>query len=481
VKVCLINPPYLPLYSRAQRSPAVTRSGTLYYPLWLAHAGALLEAADYPVTMIDAPARGLDEDQTLDEATTGDPVLVVIDTSTPSIDSDLRFAQRIRERLPHCFIAATGTHVTALPEEALNRCPELDAVVVGEYDETVHDLAAALESGAPLPAVPGLALRGEDGGVISTEPRPPIADLDALPFVSTFYHRHLEPAHYFNPNSLYPMLTLVTSRGCPHSCSFCLYPQTTMGRRLRTRSPENVVEELKYIKRHFPEVRGLFFEDDTFTLGSKRVAALCEAMLAAEIDIPWTANARADVPADLLRLMKRAGCRQVCVGFESGAPASLAFIKKNLDTGRMHQFVQDARKAGILVHGCFIVGFPGETIEDLEGTYQLAAGLRPDTAQFYPVMVYPGTTAYEHYRSAGLLETEDYAQWLDETGQHNCVISTGSVSGARLVSFCNQARRRFYLRPRYLAYKAWQTVSDPGEAVRNFKALKTFVRYLFKG
>jgi anaerobic magnesium-protoporphyrin IX monomethyl ester cyclase len=481
VKVCLINPPYLPLYSRAQRSPAVTRSGTLYYPLWLAHAGALLEAAQFLVTMIDAPARGLDEAATLDEASAGDPLLVVVDTSTPSIANDLRFVERVKDRLPHCFIAATGTHVTALPHEALEQCPALDAVVVGEYDETVRDLAVALEQGSDRMTVPGLALRDPDGVPVTTQTRQPIADLDGLPFVSVFYRRHLVPAHYFNPNSLYPMLTLITSRGCPHSCSFCLYPQTTMGRRLRTRSPENVVEELHYIKRHFPEVRGLFFEDDTFTLGSKRVAALCEAILAAGIDIPWTANARADVPADLLQLMKRAGCRQVCVGFESGAPASLAFIEKKLDTARMHRFVKDARKTGILVHGCFIVGFPGETPADMERTWRLAAALRPDTAQFYPVMVYPGTTAYEHYRSEGLLETEDYALWLDETGQHNCVISTGSVGGAELVAFCNRARRRFYLRPRYLMYKAWQTVTSPGEAVRNVKALKTFARYLFRG
>jgi len=481
MKVSLINPPYLPLYSRAQRSPAVTRSGTLYYPLWLAHAGALLEASDFPVTMVDAPARGLDRAATLEGAAVGDPGLVVIDTSTPSIGSDFEFAALMRERLPHSFIAATGTHVTALPAEALEQCPALDAVVVGEYDETVRDLAVVLAEKGDRTAVPGLLLRGADERSVDTGPRPPIADLDALPFVSAFYRRHLAPEHYFNPNSLYPMLTLVTSRGCPHSCSFCLYPQTTMGRRLRTRSPENVVEELLYIKRYFPEVRGLFFEDDTFTLGSRRVAALCEAMIAAGIDIPWTANARADVSAELLALMKRAGCRQVCVGFESGAPASLAFIEKKLDTDRMHRFVREARKIGILVHGCFIVGFPGETAEDLEGTYRLAATLRPDTAQFYPVMVYPGTTAYEHYRAEGLLETEDYARWLDETGQHNCVISTGHVGGAELVAFCNRARRRFYLRPRYLLYKAWQTVSDPGEAVRNIKALKTFVRYLFRG
>ncbi|MFN2168339.1 MAG: B12-binding domain-containing radical SAM protein, partial [Anaerolineae bacterium] len=289
MKVSLINPPYLPLYSRAQRSPAVTRSGTLYYPIWLAHAGALLEASGFLVTMTDAPARGLDEAAAIDEAADGDPVLVLLDTSTPSIKSDLAFAASVRERLPHCFIAAAGTHVTALPGEALDQCPALDGVVVGEYDETVRDLATALAQGADLDAVPGLALRGGNGGAVLNEPRRPIDDLDALPFVSAFYRRHLVPAHYFNPNSLYPMLTLVTSRGCPHSCSFCLYPQTTMGRRLRTRSPENVVEELRYIKRHFPEVRGLFFEDDTFTLGSQRVAALCEAILAAGIDIPWTA------------------------------------------------------------------------------------------------------------------------------------------------------------------------------------------------
>ena len=143
--------------------------------------------------------------------------------------------------------------------------------------------------------------------------------------------------------------------------------------------------------------------------------------------------------------------------------------------------MEDARKAKVLVHGCFMVGNPGETKESLLKTLDLAIYLNPDTAQFYPIMVYPGTEAYEWAKEKGFLKTEDYSKWLTEEGLHNSVVGTEELSPEELVKFCDFARKKFYLRPRYIFSKLYQIVRTPAEMVRKFKAFRTFIKYLIKG
>jgi radical SAM superfamily enzyme YgiQ (UPF0313 family) len=147
----------------------------------------------------------------------------------------------------------------------------------------------------------------------------------------------------------------------------------------------------------------------------------------------------------------------------------------------MFRFMADARQAGILVHGCFMVGFPGETAEKIERTVELAMRLNPDTVQFYPVMVYPGTEAFEEYRRRGWLTAADYDDWLTPAGLHNCVVRNEHFSSAELVRLCDRARRRFYLRPRYIAGKLVQMVRSPSETVRTAKAASVFLKHLLLG
>ncbi len=479
-KVTFLNPPFHKNYSRPQRSPAVTKSGTLYYPLWLASAASLAAEEGFEIDFIDAPADGCSLEEVIKRINDFSPEMVVLETSTPSIYNDVNTAAEIKKAVPKAFTLLVGTHVSALPEESLKLNDSVDAVAIGEFDDTVAETALALTKGGKLSKIKGLCFK-ESGKTIRTRERPPVRDLDALPFVSKIYKRFLDTGNYFNPNALYPMVTITTSRGCPYQCTFCVYPQTMMGNKLRIRSVSNVVDEIEYIVNNFRNVKALFFEDDTFTAIKKRCADISNEILRRGIDISWTANARADLDFKTMTIMKKAGCRCLCAGFESGSTHLLDNIKKKIKRDDMLRFMENARTAGILIHGCFMVGLPGETKETMNETLTLAKRLNPDTVQFYPIMVYPGTEAYRWYKERNLIATDDFSKWLTHGGLHNTVIATQELSSEELVNFCDYARRSFYLRPQYLFYKLRQTLNNREERKRNLKSAKTFIKYLMKG
>jgi len=496
MKIWVLNPPYFKHFSRPQRSPAVTKSGTIYFPIWLASCTAVLEKDGFDVTFTDAPARDYNLETVCRMGEELSPGLVVVDTSTPSIDNDLDVCKKIRQVLPHTFIVLVGTHVSALPEETLTRCDAVNAVARREYEFTILELAQTLKEARQgqvpdLSGILGLSYRTTDTDagagkgadakpIIQNADRPFIENLDDLPWVSPVYKKHLRIADYFNPNARFPMVTLMTSRGCPFRCRFCVYPQTLTGRKFRFRSVENVIEELKYVKKAFPDLKSVFFEDDTLSASKKRCAALSEAMIKEKINLAWTTNSRVDPDYETLAMMKQAGCTTLCVGFESGEQQTLNTMSKGIKKENMFRFMADARKAQVLVHGCFMVGFPGETRAQINKTIQLAKDLKPDTVQFYPVMVYPGTEAYEDYREKGWLTAKTYENWLTPEGLHNCVVRNETLDSDELVRICDDARRQFYLRPSYIGYKLKQMVRRPTEIVRTLKAFKTFYRHLFR-
>ena len=480
MKILLLNPPFLEKFSRPQRSPAVTKSGTLYFPIWLASAAGVLEDRGFEVDLVDAPADGHGLEHVVERARRLNPSLIVLDTSTPSIHNDVAVAARLKDEVPGAFVTLVGTHVSALPGETLELNAKVDAVARYEYDYTIAELARTISEGGDPKDVAGLSLR-VDGKIVHNPPRPFIEDLDGLPFVSRVYKKFLDIENYFNPNALYPMVTITTSRGCPFPCTFCVYPQTLMGRGFRVRSVENVVAEMEYIVENFPKARAVFFEDDTLTVNKKRCKALSELIIKRGVKISWTANSRVGLDYETMRLMKEAGCRSLCVGFESGSQKILDNMKKRTRAEEMVSFMNDAKRAGVLVHGCFMAGLPGETEETLLETLELAKRLSPDTAQFYPVMVYPGTEAYAWYSERGLINTSDFSRWLTPEGLHNTVISTDALTSEEIVRFCDRARREFYLRPGYIIYKLGQMFSHPREIRRTFKASRTFLKYLFRG
>ncbi len=484
MKIWILNPPFQKRYSRPQRSPAVTKSGTLYFPIWLAYCTGVLEEVGYDVTLTDAPARGFDVNDILRQAQQLQPQLVVMDTSTPSIINDTNVCEQIKIILPDTFIIMVGTHVSALPEETLFKSDSIDAVARREYEYTVRELASLLDMPLPkknnLRHIAGLSFKC-NGKVIHNPDRPYVENLDALPWVSRVYKRHLRINDYFNLNALYPMVTLITSRGCPFRCSFCVYPQILTGRRYRFRTGEDVIGEMEFVIREFPEVKSIFFEDDTLTANKKRCLKFANTIIEKDIKISWTANSRVDLDLETMLKMKEAGCRELCVGFESGDQETLNAMRKGIKMDQMFLFMENARRVGILIHGCFMVGFPGENRYSIQQTIDLAIRLSPDTVQFYPVMVYPGTEAYEDYKRRGWLTARNYNEWLTPSGFHNCVVRNEHLTSSDLVKLCDLARRRFYLRPRYVIYKLFQMIEKPSEIIRTAKAARAFLKYLIVG
>ena len=335
--------------------------------------------------------------------------------------------------------------------------------------------------GLDLSDIKGISYR-YNGRICHNPARPHIENLDELPFVSRVYRDHLRPHinSYFYGANQHPVVSILSGRGCPHRCAYCVYPQTMTGHQYRLRSVNNVVNELEFIKKDLSEVKEVFLEDDTLTVNRKRAMAISQEIIDRKLNITWSTNSRADADYDTMKLMHKAGCRLLCVGFESGSQEILDKLQKHIKRDNYFRFRDDAAQAGLMIHGCFMYGNEGETPETMRQTLELAKELNCDTAQFYPIMVYPGTRAYDDYKEKGYITAKRFRDWLTPDGQHNCVISLPNISKENLVEFCDLSRREFYLRPRYILSKARQVFSHPRETKRIMRAGGTLVKHLFK-
>ena len=423
MNIFFVNPPFKAEYgkfSRESRSPAITKSGALYYPLWLIYAALYAQKHGHQIAFLDAPAKQMGEVEALNTIKNGlQCSLFVINTSTPSIKSDVTFAQELKELYPCSFIVLVGTHPSACAEETLGYSEEVDAVAIGEYDRIVNDLANSLDQKESLSKVRGLCYR-EGSRYVRTQSMPPLKDLDDIPFAASFIKQHLDVHDYFFAAATYPSIQIFTGRGCPFRCNFCVYPQTMHGHAFRARSAENVVGEFEYIAQQFPDVKEVVIEDDTFTANKKRVRDICQLLIEKGINkrLKWLCNARVDLDYDTMLLMKKAGCRTIIPGIESGSQQILDNIHKGTRVEQFYQYVANAKKAGLLIHACYMVGNQGETRETMAQTLKLALELNTDTAQFFPLIPYPGTEAYEWAKQNGYIEM-DYTKYCLPDGSHN--------------------------------------------------------------
>lgn len=485
MKVCFVNPPFKAEYgkfSRESRSPSIGHSGVLYYPLWLIYAAAVVKKNAFDIVFIDAPAKRMTKEQALEqiEKEASDARLFVFDTSTPSIYSDIEFAGAVKQRYPNVFTLLVGTHPSATPDETMEISPLIDGIARHEYDYIVRDLAIAMRDSSDFAQVQGLTFRS--GNRIIHNPKAEhITNLDEIPYAAQFIKEYLCVTDYVFPAAAFPAIQVFTGRGCPAQCNFCVYPQTLHGHKYRLRSAENVIGEIEYILDNFPDVKEIVFEDDTFTINKSRVSEICNLMIQKGFHkkIRWLCNARVNLDYETMALMKKAGCHLIIPGIESMNQQILNNIKKGTTVEQIERYIINARKAGLMVHACYMVGNQGETRETMEATLAAALRFKTDTAQFFPLIPYPGTGAYEWAKNNGFISRK-YDEYIHEDGTLNCIINTPELSAQDLVDFCSYARKKYYLRPWYIAHRLWRGLCDFEDLKRSLKAFAKLKNTLFK-
>jgi len=326
--VFVLNPPVVQDFCRSARWAAKSRGRVQRHPDWLLTAVAVLEQAGFSVDFLDGPAMNLNGEEVAVTLKKSGPGLLILHTTTPSIDSDLSYASLAKEILPDCRTVAVGPHVTAEPEDTLRRAKgSLDAVVRGEYDYTLRELAHLAGSqwnSSVLSETLGISYYDHEKEPAHTEPRPYL-EVNELPFPSW---QHIDPKWYRDAGKRFPFITLISGRGCFGRCTFCRDVPLMEGKKLRMRDPKLVVDEIEYDFSLFPYLREVMFETDTFTASPKHVEGVCREILKRNLKITWSCNCRTDVDLKLLPLMRQAGCRMLMVGFEFGTQEALDAVKK---------------------------------------------------------------------------------------------------------------------------------------------------------
>ncbi len=467
MKPLFLNPPTFEDFdggagARYQASREVT---SFWYPTWLCYPAGMIEGS----RVVDAPVQKLNLEECLKIAAGFD--LVVMYTSTPTLAIDCETARRIKEQKPATVTVLTGPHVTILPEESLIAAAgSVDIVCRGEFDYSVKELC----EGRGREEVHGISFM-KNGAVVHTPDRPPLEDLDALPFASQLYKRDLLIPEYVIPHFLHPYVSIYSSRGCPSKCTYCLWPQTYSGQRMRTRSPQNVYEEVRWIKENLPEVREISFDDDTFSADRKHARAVAE--LIKPLNVSWTINARANCDFETLKIMREAGLRHVVVGYESGNEQILKNIKKGVTKEQAIQFTRDCKKLGISIHGAFIMGLPGETRETIQETIAYAKMLDLESIQVSLASPYPGTEFYEQCKREGWISSDSF---LDETGHQTCVINYPHLSNREIFDAVELFYNKFYFRPKYIVRSVMRMIVDGAERKKLLREGKQYLAYMKK-
>jgi len=471
MRVAFLNAMFGQDFTKSARWFARSRGRVQRHPDYLCMAAGTVRAAGHEIFFLDAQAKNLSTRDLLPDLRAFKPDLIVYQASTPSIDADIAAAALCREATGAVNVLV-GSHVSAEPEDTLRRANgAVDAVAVGEYDVTLRDLA----DGTRLSECLGVA-RMDGGEYVCSPPRPPIEDLDALAFPAWDC---IDINDYWDAGKLFPFLTLISGRGCFGRCTFCQLPQVMNGRQYRARSVESVIGEIENDLRLFPNLKEIMFEDDTFVARPyrDRLGALCEELIRRDFGISWSANARVDLSdPEILELMKRAGCRMLCVGFEFGDQDMLNAVRKGTTVDQMYTFAENTHNARIRVHGCFMFGGPGETRDTARKTIELSQKLKIDTAQFSGVVAYPGTAYYEWAKAKGYLIPTQWRDWVDENFEQCATVRCPELSVEEINAFIDEGLRKFYLRPSQML-RMLRNIQSPADVKAKLHGLKSFAEY----
>jgi hopanoid biosynthesis associated radical SAM protein HpnJ len=463
LKTLFLNPPSFENFDggAGSRWPATREIESYWYPVWLAYPAGMLEGA----RLLDAPPHYVSAEETINICR--DYELLVLFTSTPGFPGDVKLVQKIKDVNPKIKIAFVGPHVSVLPEQSLKQCSAIDFVVRKEFDYAIYEYA----QGKPREEILGISYR-QNGGVVHNADRPVMEDLDALPHVTDVYKRDLDVTRYNVPFLLYPFVSLYTTRGCPAQCTFCLWPQTLSGHPWRKRSSDDVAREMAKAKDYWPNVREFFFDDDTFNIQKARTIDLCAKLK--PLKLTWSCTSRVTTDYDTLKAMKEAGCRLLIVGYESGDQQILKNIKKGATIERARQFTKDCHKLGLVIHGDFIMGLPGETRETIENTIQFAKQLDVETIQVSVAHAYPGTELYDYAVKNGFMVADN--KMVDEGGHQLAHIQYPGLPADEILEAVHRFYDEYYFRPKAVVRILRKAVFNGVERKRLYKEAKTFLK-----
>jgi radical SAM superfamily enzyme YgiQ (UPF0313 family) len=401
---------------------------------------AVARARGYRVHLIDAKQQGGSVEGVSREIAALRPDYLGLSVTTISVTNGARIAERVKALVPGVVTILGGPHVSAVPQRTLEAFPSIDFGVVGEGEVSLFELLGRLERGAPVDDAPGLVWR--QAAVVRANPRAPyLDDLDALPppawdLLPDFPHR-FQPSLFSYPRT--PVATLITSRGCPFSCSFC--DRSTSGRKGRMHGVEYVVQ----LCRHLAGlgVRHVIFVDDLFTVRKQRVVDLCRAFLDEGFRFSWSCNSHPNLlDFDTLQLMQRAGCWQIAYGIESGSQRILDTVKHEVRIPRMRETLRMTRAAGIRAKGYVMIGHPTEGLDSLAETAAFLREVELDLCQITKFTPYPGTPAYPTIRQHGTF-TEDW----ERMNAMNFMFVPSGLSEEILETYFDHLYRLFYSRP----------------------------------
>ncbi len=427
-------------------------------PVDLLYAAAVFENEGLECRLTDYPAeewgwkrfkRDLEEFQ---------PDYLILSITTPSLKDDLKSTKLAKKIKPEMVTIAKGAHFNTLDVPTMEEWPQLDLALRGEYEETCQEIAQGVE----FSKITGLTWR--DGKKVVQNPSRPLPkDLDSIPYPA----RHLtNNSLYIRPDTEELQTTLVTNRGCPFSCSYCLANQVS-GLKNRYRSVENVIGEIKECV-HEHGIRNFLFRSDLFTQNGKWVIELCERIKEEKLDIKWASNSRVDtVKPEVLKAMKSAGCWLIAFGVEKGSNEALEKINKKATVEQAEKALEMTREAGIRRSIYILVGLPEDDREAIEQDVEFAKRLDPDFLEIFYPYPFPGTPLYREAVAEGLLKDGE----IPKEAYGLPAMPSKYLSVEELATIRQECLRKFYFRPGYAARTLFHAAHSP----------KTFGNYLKAG
>lgn len=356
----------------------------------MALAGIVKEWKYESAELLDAMAEQLNLRQTLRRIRQIKPDIIVTISGFACFEDDLEMLNVIHRQFPEIVKVLFGHYATLFFQEIFERY-SFHYIILGEPDLTFSNLYDALKGEKPIKEVEGIVYK-KNGELIIQTGEPRILHPDKLPMPA---YDLVKADGYFEPLMEGPFGLIQTARGCPYSCNYCV---KSYGRRLTYRTPEQIINEIIFLKRHHG-IRSLRFIDDTFTIHSQRVIDICKLMIDNKVNISWTCLSRPDsLKEEMLPWMQKAGCRRIYFGIESGSPKVLAYLNKETDLALSLRNLKACKNYNIETLGFFIVGAPVETDEDFEMSIQFAYDAQLDYIMVSELTAYPGTPLFEQLK-----------------------------------------------------------------------------------